>query len=108
PFGDLQALARIESLGLEPEVLVQNGDGDLAALRRYLFAKKRPPERQQSGEGRFFSAPGEGRECVQSARRILEEARRGVSFDEVAVFVRTPQRYAGLLEHAFTRAGIPA
>ena len=29
-------------------------------------------------------------------------------FDEIAVFVRSPQRYAGLLEHAFKRAGIPA
>ena len=29
-------------------------------------------------------------------------------FDEMAVFVRSPQRYVGLLEHAFTRAGVPA
>ncbi len=108
PFGDLQALARLESIGLEPDVLVQQGDSDLVALRRYLFAKKRPPERQPRGDVRFFSAPGEGRECVEIARRVLDEARRGVPFDEIAVFVRAPQRYAGLLEHAFTRAGIPA
>src|SRR4029079_16860960 len=56
----------------------------------------------------LFSAPGEGRECVEIARRIMEEARRGVPFDEVAVFVRSPDRYPGLLEHAFKRAGIPA
>ena len=60
------------------------------------------------GDVRLFSAPGEGRECVEIARRILEEARAGVAFDEIAVFVRSPQRYAGLLEHAFKRAGIPA
>lgn len=108
PFGDLQALARLESVGLEPEVLVQRGESDLVALRRYLFAKKRPPERDPRGDVQFFSAPGEGRECVEIARRVLEEARRGVPFDEIAVFVRSPQRYAGLLEHAFTRAGIPA
>ncbi|MBW8896147.1 MAG: PD-(D/E)XK nuclease family protein, partial [Acidobacteria bacterium] len=55
----------------------------------------------------LFSAPGEGRECIEIARRILEEARAGVAFDEIAVFVRSPQRYASLLEHAFKRAGIP-
>ena len=108
PFGDLQALARLESAGFVPEVLVQQGDSDLVALRRYLFARKRPPAREPRGDVRFFSAPGEGRECVEIARRVLEEATRGVPFDEIAIFVRSPQRYAGLLEHAFTRAGIPA
>jgi len=108
PFGDLQALGRLESIGLHPEVLEQKGESDLVALRRYLFAKKRPPARTPHHDVRFFSAPGEGRECVEIARRMLEEAARGVPFDEMAVFVRSPQRYAGLLEHAFTRAGIPA
>src|SRR6185369_15157199 len=31
-----------------------------------------------------------------------------VRFDEMAVFLRAPERYTGLLEHAFRRAGIPA
>jgi len=108
PFGDLQALDRLASIGLAPEVLEQKGETDLVALRRYLFASRRPPERTPKGDVRLFSAPGEGRECVEIARRILEEARAGVAFDEVAVFVRSPQRYASLLEHAFKRAGIPA
>jgi RecB family exonuclease len=56
---------------------------------------------------RLFSAPGEGRECVEIARRILDEARVGVRFDEIAVFVRSPRDYAGLLEDAFSRSGIP-
>ena len=108
PFGDIQALQRLASLGFEPEVLEQKGESDLVALRRYLFASSRPPERESRGDVRLFSAPGEGRECVEIARRILEEARRGVPFDEIAVFVRSPQRYAGLLDHAFSRAGIDA
>src|SRR5262249_19700580 len=29
-------------------------------------------------------------------------------FDEMAVFLRAPDRYVGLLEHAFRRAGVPA
>ena len=38
----------------------------------------------------------------------LREARRGVRFDEMAIVLRSPQTYAGLLEHALQRAGIPA
>ena len=117
PFGDIQALQRLESLGITADVLDPSsipgstapGSGsDLVALRRYLFARTQPPLREPAGDVRFFSAPGEGRECVEVARRILEEAGSGVPFDEIAVFVRSPQRYAGLLEHAFKRAGIPA
>jgi ATP-dependent helicase/nuclease subunit B len=103
PFGDLQALHRYDTIGLRAAVLEQTGDSDLVALRRYLFASSRPPEREPRGDIGFFSAPGEGRECVEIARRILDEARRGVAFDEIAVFLRSPARYAGLLEHAFAR-----
>jgi hypothetical protein len=56
----------------------------------------------------MFSAPGEGREAVEIARRVLEEARRGVPLDQIAVLLRAPQTYLGLLEHAFHRAGIPS
>ena len=55
-----------------------------------------------------FSAPGEAREAVEIARRMLAEAARGVRFDEMAVLVRAPQQYLGLLEHALARAAIPA
>jgi hypothetical protein len=108
PFGDVAALERLATLGLEPEVLEQKGDSDLVALRRYLFAKSQPPERTPAGDVRFFSAPGEGRESVEIARRILQEARSGVAFDDIAVFLRSPQRYLGLLDHALRRAGVPA
>src|SRR5207245_9700638 len=53
-------------------------------------------------------APGEGREAVEIARRILDEARAGTPFDEVAVLLRAPELYASLLEVALRRAGIPA
>jgi ATP-dependent helicase/nuclease subunit B len=116
PFGDIQTLQRLASIGITAHVLdpaagPPRGGAqatDLVALRRNLFARRQPPVREPAGDVRFFSAPGEGRECVEVARRILEEARAGVPFDEIAVFVRSPQRYAGLLEHAFKRAGIPA
>jgi hypothetical protein len=108
PFGDLATLNRLETLGLEPEVLEQKDGSDLAALRRYLFADRQPPEREPVGDVVFYSAPGEGRESVEIARRVLLEAARGVRFDEMAVFLRAPDRYIGLLEHAFRRAGVPA
>jgi ATP-dependent helicase/nuclease subunit B len=104
PFGDIATLNRFETLGLKAEPLEPKGATDLVALRRYLFAGKQPPEREPAGDVRFFSAPGEGRECIEIARRIVQEARSGVPFDEMAVFVRAPQRYVGLLEHALERA----
>src|SRR5205085_1577889 len=78
------------------------------ALRRSLFSARQPPEREPRGDVRLFSAPGEGRECVEIARRILDEARRGVKLDEMAVLLRSPRDYLGLLENAFDRAGIAA
>ena len=108
PFGDLVTLEQIKTFGIEPDVLEPTGQSDLTALRRYLFAGRQPPERGQTGEVLVFSAPGEGRECVEIARRILQEARAGVRFDEMAVFLRSPREYIGLLEDAFDRAGIPA
>ncbi|HEV2177715.1 MAG TPA: PD-(D/E)XK nuclease family protein [Terriglobia bacterium] len=84
------------------------GGTGLARLRRYLFTETPPPEAEAGDEVRFFSAPGEGRECVEIARRILEEARNGVRFDRMAVLLRDPGAYSGFLETAFGRAGIPA
>jgi RecB family exonuclease len=106
PFGDLAALDALRTLGAPIETLEPSGDSDLAALRRSLFAARQPPERQATGDVRLFSAPGEGRECVEIARRILEEVRGGVRFDEIAVFLRSPREYLGLVENAFERAGI--
>ncbi len=108
PFGDLATLSRYESLGITPQLQEPTGDSDLAALRQYLFSPKQPPVRTPRGDVTFFSAPGEGRECVEIARRILEESRAGVRFDEMAVFLRAPDRYVSLLEHALNRAGVPA
>ena len=45
---------------------------------------------------------------MEVARRVLAEADRGVPFDEMAILLRAPHTYLGLLEHALARAGIPA
>jgi ATP-dependent helicase/nuclease subunit B len=106
PFGDLATLDRLKTLNAPIVTPEPSGDSDLTALRRSLFATRQPPERRPMGDVRVFSAPGEGRECVEIARRILAEARAGVRFDEMAVFLRSPTEYLGLLENAFDRAGI--
>jgi hypothetical protein len=108
PHGDRAAsqLAAMGGTRVRPE---DDAAGDLASLRRHLFnTDAQPPLRDIDGSLEFFSAPGEGRECVEIARRALQEARRGVRFDEMAVLVRSPRNYFGLLEHALGRAGVPA
>src|SRR5262245_41350375 len=109
PRGDRHSVAQLANLGAALERPDEGGNGDLALLRTYLFETElEPPHRASDGSLELFSAPGEGRECVEIARRILKEARRGVPFDEMAIFVRSPQSYFGLLEHAVRRAGVPA
>ena len=55
----------------------------------------------------IFSAPGESRECVEIARRVLALAREGIAFDRMAVLLRSPEQYRAHLEEAFARAGMP-
>ncbi len=55
----------------------------------------------------FLSAPGEDRECVEIARRLLAAARDGLAFDQCAVALRQPDTYIPLIEEAFHRARIP-
>src|SRR5204863_741577 len=83
-------------------------ESDLGRARVFLFAPAAPPARAPTGEVLFFSAPGEARETVEIARRILDEARTGIRFDEMAVLLRAPELYASLLQAALERAGVPA
>jgi ATP-dependent helicase/nuclease subunit B len=80
----------------------------LDRVRHHLFSPGATPIGEPLDQVELFSAPGEGREAVEIARRILRSAGSGVPFDRMAIALRTPQQYAGLLEHAFERAGIPA
>ena len=97
-----------EGLGAAIETRETRGTGDLACVRRFLFETDGPPpQRTLDGSLELFSAPGEGREAVEIARRILQQARRGVPFDEMAILVRSPHSYFGLIEHALARAGVP-
>lgn len=109
PDGDARTRAAFERMGAA--VAIEHDPAaptsDLAPLRRYVFTSERPPIRERSGDVRLYSAPGEGREAVEIVRRLLDEAGAGVRFDEMAIFLRTPQHYLGLLEHAAARGGVP-
>jgi len=119
PDGDVFALDALVALGgtverretadcgLRIADSIVDSISDLDCLRRYVFQSDRPPVREPAGDVRLFSAPGEGREAVEIVRRVLDEAARGVLFDEMAVFLRTPQQYLGLLEHACARGDVP-
>ena len=80
----------------------------LARLQDNLFSNDAVAAGEMDDSVVMFSAPGEGREAIEIARRVMEEGRRGVPFDRMAVLLRAPHTYLGLLEHAFQRAGIPS
>src|SRR5580692_1998199 len=110
PTGDLRTLDNLRTVpGVQGKAApVVPGDSSLARLGFYLFSETTPPEGKPDDEVIFFSAPGEERESVEIARRILAEAEKGVPFDRIAVLLRAPETYAALMEAALTRAGIPA
>ena len=72
PMGDVSAVSQLEKRGARLQNMAEAGESDLTQLASYLFSKDPPPERARSGELVWFSAPGEGRECVEIARRILK------------------------------------
>ena len=112
PVADIETLHRIcDRLGFESRDL-DSAAGEpndaLARLQRHLFNEhEQPPEIEGGDEIEIFSAPGEGRECVEIARRILSLARGGLPFDRVAVLLRSADLYRSHLVEAFSRAGIP-
>ncbi|MEO8099527.1 MAG: PD-(D/E)XK nuclease family protein [Acidobacteriota bacterium] len=77
-------------------------------LRRNLFKTSSAPFPSADGRFDMFSAPGEGLESVEIARRILAFAKAGTAFDQIAILVRNPDRYQPMIGDALQRAGIPA
>ena len=82
----------------------------LERLRQRVFEldlAEEPPA-EDDGSLVFVTAAGEGRECVEIARRIRDLALEGVTFDSIAILLRDPQSYLPLIEEALRRARIPA
>ncbi|MCC6539529.1 MAG: PD-(D/E)XK nuclease family protein, partial [Bryobacterales bacterium] len=82
-------------------------ENTLARVRRQVFEtqlEQAPVDESLA----VFSAPGEGLECVEIARRIHRLAAAGLAYDAAAVLMRNPEKYQPLLEDALRRAAIPA
>ncbi len=93
----------------EPVAPVASRKSSLSRLHRDLFTDSGCTKPQPlDGSVRILSAAGESLECVEIARLIRDEARRGVRFQEMAVLLRQPSAYAPHLASAFDRAGIDA
>ncbi len=110
PVGDRISLQNLTvALGVaeeEPE-----GDGGrtcLLHLQRHLFQETAPASTELDDGVAVFSAPGESREAVEIARRLLGFAARGVPFDRMAIALRAPEEYRSHIEEALSRADIPA
>jgi RecB family exonuclease len=99
------ATGELATSAQEPETSVPGTA--LCRLQAQLFT---PSEVGGADDGSvsIFSAPGESRECVEIARRVLEEAARGVPFDRMAILLRSPFHYRTHLVEALRRASIPA
>lgn len=108
PAGDERTLSALEKIQSERSTAPRKFENSLQRLQNYVFVDLPSDSYPKDGQVCVFSAPGEGRECVEIARRLLEESNNGVGFDEMAILVRTPGSYAPLLEAALGRAGIPA
>jgi ATP-dependent helicase/nuclease subunit B len=103
--------ARVEHLDEAPAEgsAAVGGRTALANLQRNLFNERASISGASGADGvAVFSAPGEGRECIEIARRVVALARGGIPFDRIAVLLRSPEGYRANLEEAFSRAGIPA
>ena len=105
PTGDRRTL---EELGIDAHGPALAGSDALHRLQRHLFTDQPPPAGLSDSSVVLFSAPGEGREAIEIARRLMLEAAQGTPFDQMAVLLRAPQTYLSVLEHALDRAGIPA
>ncbi len=112
PQGDERTRAMLHTLRFESAPPARRGtkmqQTALTRLQHHLFSRNAVPAGELDETVVMFSAPGEGRECVEIARRVMQQAAADVPFDQIGVLLRAPQTYFGLLEHAFQRAGIPS
>ncbi len=112
PAGDDRFCTLLAAAGIDVEDLqtlpTTSAARRIDNLRIGLFSSEPPAPLAADDSVELFSAPGESRECVEIARRILAEARRGTPFDEMAVVIRAPQLYSGYVDDALRRADIPA
>ena len=109
PLGDERGTSAIEgALGCKRKITDSlKPANSLSSAKQHLFAQSMPPLAELDDSLKLSNWPGEPRECVEIVRSIQAEAARGVSFDQMAVFLNSPGEYRSHLEEAFSRAEIP-
>lgn len=113
PVGDvgIETLAAILGRAIDRLDVGDGRPATLARAQRWLFVPAAAPVPQEAvddGSVALFSAPGEGRECIEVVRRLVDAAAGGMRYDQMAVVLRAPQVYASHLETALRRAEVPA
>ncbi len=101
---DTESVEVFEASERLPELQVRTLD----RVRHFLFASKLAAPKPFDESVQYFSAPGEDLESVEIARRIRKLAEQGMRFDQMAILLRSPERYQPLIEEALRRAGAPA
>jgi len=99
----LEAMLDCRAEDLDP----QQAARALDRVRRDLFLSEVLTPCDSDDSIGFFSAAGEGRECIEIARQIRRHALTGLPFDQMAILLRNPTRYQPQLEEALRRAGVP-
>jgi len=108
PEGDDRTLVALEEAGarrVDPHRTNGAAIGAIGRLHAHLFGPA-PTESAPDDAVTVFSAPGEGREAVEIARRLTALAEAGTPFDRCAILLRQPEDYRPYLEEALNRAGI--
>lgn len=108
--GDERTIAKLEkALGCERTIADSSQTtNSLARVRQHLFQLSSLSDAKLDDSVQVASWPGEPRECIEIVRSIQAEAARGIPFDQMAVFLNSPNEYRSHLEEAFSRAEIPA
>ena len=99
------------SLVLQPAPDQRRVENSLRSLQQYIRRQDPAPIRALDPldpSFEIFPAPGEALECVEIARRLADAAEAGTPFDQMAILLRSPERYEPLIIEALRRAGIPA
>jgi RecB family exonuclease len=106
----IERLERALSVKASP-IAVDTGVDGASALERArsrVFLQGDLSDHEGDDTLQLFSAPGEGRECTEIARRLIAATEGGERFDRMAILLRDPDRYQPLVEESLKRARIPA
>ncbi len=78
----------------------------LESLQQYVLSNEPAPIRAPDDSFEIFSASGEALECIEIARRLNSFVEAGIPFDDVAILLRSAERYQPMIVEALRRAGI--